>query len=166
MKRRIHLATASALALALATGTAGVANATPVTESEVPSVVSIVTFTMTEQDWQNLAAKAEQAGDLDSAIAANKMAQRTKNGANPIIEERGIASWIKKAVIAVLKYESHRLPKWIQPYATKIAYALESIEGMAELPLTAALIKMGVDGGTAAQMAHYMVLFASTFGPI
>ncbi len=168
LRKVTQVATASVCALALSFTAVEVANATPVVNADSASVAVIesITVNMSAQEWRNLADKAERAGDLHSAIAASKMAQHLENGGNSLIEERGVASWVKKMAIAVLKYEAHRLPKWIRPYATKIAYALESIEGVAELPLAAALMKMGVDGGTAAQMAHYIVLFVSTFGPI
>lgn len=143
----------------------GTATAKPIeTKSSISVVSQLSSINISSSDWKYFAKKAAENGEEEYSYIASYYAAKAEG--KQVYKERGIAGWAKKAAIIVLKYGVNKLPKWMRPYAGKVLSALETVDSVTEFAIASALMKQGLDGPTAVQVAQYTVLFLSTFGPL
>ncbi|GAB3947936.1 hypothetical protein GCM10028828_20440 [Corynebacterium tapiri] len=101
----------------------------------------------TEQDRQ----------DIRREAALSQQQGAAKAGASPEISTYGIGSLVRKGIVQVLRFQKHRLPQKVQPWADKIIYALDYVEAWEVGAIQATLMQKGIPGDVAYDFAYWAV---------
>ncbi|MGP5078659.1 hypothetical protein ACTXKZ_11410 [Brachybacterium alimentarium] len=119
---------------------------------------------LTVDEWREVQAATEAAGDTEAAEAAEYGKAVAENQAKAktgklVVVPMLVPTLIKKAVKAALKYGGHKVPKPLRPYTNKILNVLDNTEAWEEAGLTTGFMAVGIPPDASQQAAHWIVVF-------
>lgn len=156
VKRKIIATTVIAT---LAFGTIQPADATP----EQPPNSAKQEIADSKTIGQDLAGKdeftigGETFTDEDRTAIRQEVAEANLGEPDSQNTQEGIAGWVRKAVLYILRHNKDRLPKKVQPWSGKIVSILEQVEVWEMFSIQVTLIQQGVPPDVAEAFAYWIV---------
>lgn len=114
---------------------------------------------LSRAQWQEIAHRAQLAGDLDAARAARAagMARTTTSqGTSQFV----IGTVAKKAIKAALKYGRQYLPSSVRKYADLLYDKIDWLDTTSQAATAAGLIQLGVEPTIAREISTWIWTFA------